>query len=134
LQDQTTFIQTFTVDHPSLLVPLAAFLLEYPVGYMVPEILPDAFLANVTLNVFQCTLSTPDRSRFAHFFSQPKERPITVPHREPLISFSCPAALTLSDDITDRVKRRFEPRLESNPTYGSLDVETSVQVFDRVAL
>jgi hypothetical protein len=117
-----------------LLVPLAAFLLEYPVGYIVPETLPYAFLANVFLNVFQCTLSRPDEPRFAHFYSQPKERPITVPHREPLISFSCPAALTLADDLTNRVKRRFEPRLESDPIYGSLDIERSVQVFDRVAL
>lgn len=117
-----------------MLVPLAAFLLEYPVGYMVPETFPDAFLPNVTLNVFQCTLLRPDGPRFAHFHSQPKDCPIMVPPREPLLSFSCPAALIIADDLTNRVKRRFEPRLQSNPTYGSLDIDRSVQVFDRVAL
>jgi len=57
-----------------------------------------------------------------------------APPRESLIYFSCPAALTLADDLTNRVKQRFEPRLESRSAYSSLNIERSIQVFDRVAL
>jgi hypothetical protein len=135
LESETTSVHTFTVDQSSLLIPLAAFLLEYPVGYIIPENPPSALLPSVPLDVFQCTLPRPEKARFAHLeFYIRARRPPTSSHREPLISFSCPASLRIADDLSKWIMRRFEPRLKSCLGYGSLNIERSVRVFDRVAL
>jgi len=131
LRLESTAVHRLTLHNPSELVPLAAFLLEYPVGYILPQNLdnpPGPLLPNIPLAVFRCILipdlPVPRLSSSSHLLIAPSVL---------LISFSCPASLT-TPHLAHQIKRRFQPRLERRPAYGSLNIETYVRTFDRVVL
>ncbi|KAH9947567.1 hypothetical protein B0H21DRAFT_321711 [Amylocystis lapponica] len=113
------------------LVPLAAFLLEYPVAYVPASVDQSDFLADTPLDVYECLLT---RSPAKHSSSTPG-----FPEHV-LLKFSCPsmiggANLDLSAArLPDRLRTRFAPRLRRAGFSGTLLVRHSTAAFARVAL
>lgn len=104
-----------------LLVPLAAFLLEYPVGYVPLDTNQTTFLSDVPLDVYECVL---EESREIHT----------------LLKFSCPQDVSQSvsrlapDQVQRRLADRFQPRLQAVEYPGRLEVWHTQKVLARAGL
>lgn len=95
-------------ERPTDLIPLAAFLLEYPVAYVV-ETDTDPFLAHVLLDVYECTFDLEEE-------------------RLPLVKFSVPAGCDIQD-LTPSLQDRFQARIGL-----PIRVVRETVMFDRLAL
>lgn len=107
------------------MVPLAAILLDYPVAYVPTSCDQTAFLSGETLDVYECRLVHPGHS--------------TVDGHT-LLKFSCPNATGVEysylspQRLVDRMKERFVTKLQAIDSRITLDINTSTEKFDRVAL
>ncbi|KAF9645741.1 hypothetical protein BDM02DRAFT_3119732 [Thelephora ganbajun] len=110
---------TFGREH--LLIPLAAFLLEYPVGYVPLNADQSTFLSNTPLDVYECVL---EESGEEHT----------------LLKFSCPQCVSQSvarlapDEVQRRLANRFQPRLEAVDYPGRLEILHTQENLPRVGL
>lgn len=104
-----------------LLVPLAAFLLEYPVGYVPLDANQTTFLGNIPLDLYECVLVDSE------------EEPT-------LFKFSCPQCVGQSvarlapGEVRRRLVDRFRPRLEAVGYPGRLEVRHTQETLPRVGL
>lgn len=114
------------------IVPLAAFLLEYPVAYVPASADQTSFLEGVPLDVYQCT-----------FVSRPagSQCPDSTNVEHSLLKFSCPSIVgsveaELSPPrLVERLKSRFGARLEGEAGLaGSIIVRHHVETHARVSL
>lgn len=109
-----------------VMIPIAAILLEYPVGYVPTSSDQTAFLSREPLDVYVCHL-------LAHSGAELRDQHI-------LLKFSCPCTIgfehtTLSpEQLIDRMKGRFIPRLQKAADSITMDVLVSIERHDRVAL
>lgn len=108
----------FPITSPTVAVPLAALLLEYPIAY-VPEDVSRPVLSHVPLNIFQCFLNIEDQ-------------------RHNLLKFSCPADLdaaqTQPDELIAQLRRSLEIRVSKRFPLAGLDIERTKETMERVAL
>ena len=110
---------TSGIEH--LLVPLAAFLLEYPVGYVPLDANQTTFLSNIPLDVYECILKDPGEEHT-------------------LLKFSCPQCVSQSvarlapEEVRRRLVGRFQPRLEAADYPGRLEVRCTQETLPRVGL
>lgn len=110
-----------TIGREHLLIPLAAFLLEYPVGYVPLDANQTTFLSNIPLDVYECVLEGPGKERA-------------------LFKFSCPQCVSQSvarlapDEMQRRLVGRFQPRLQAVDYPGRLLVRRSQETLPRVGL
>lgn len=111
-----------------VLVPLAGFLLEFPVAYVVPsEQQASGFLGDVPLDVYECDVL---RGNNAHASSE----------THVLFQFSCPCNVGLDHEelslgaMSRRVCERFASRLDSLGANATLKVKHYIVTQDRVAL
>lgn len=110
-----------TSGQEHLLVPLAAFLLEYPVGYVPLNANQTTFLSDVPLDVYECVL---EGSSEEHA----------------LLKFSCPQCVSQStarlapDEVRRRLADRFQPRIQAVNYPGRLEVRHAQETLPRVAL
>ena len=104
-----------------ILIPLAAFLLEYPVGYVPLDANQTVFLSNTPLDVYECVLEGPGGEHT-------------------LLKFSCPQCVSqsvarlVSDEVQRRLVDRFQPRLEAVDYPGKLKVLHTQETLPRVGL
>ena len=104
-----------------LLIPLAAFLLEYPVGYVPLDANQTTFLSNIPLDVYECVL---EDSEGEHT----------------LLKFSCPQCVSQSvsrlapDEVRKRLVDRFQPRLLAVDYSGRLKVRHTQEALPLVGL
>ena len=104
-----------------LLIPLAALLLEYPVGYVPLGSDQTVFLSNIPLDVYECVLEDSGEERT-------------------LLKFSCPQCVGQSvarlapDKVRGRLEDRFKPRLEAVDYPGRLEVRHTQETLPRVGL
>ncbi|KAI0917241.1 hypothetical protein AcW2_007427 [Taiwanofungus camphoratus] len=113
------------------IVPLAAFLLEYPVAYVPASVDQTEFLAGAPLDIYECfltrSLTNADCSGFAG-------------SEHTLLKCSCPSVVAgadghlLSSMLTERLRCRFGPRIEATGSSGTLIVRHRTDSFPRVAL
>lgn len=138
--------QTITLppDLPcNVTVPLAGFLLEFPVAFCpisVPGIETRSFLNQVPLRVYRCLLNHEDKSRITRDSDTTSQQI----HRHLLMQFSIPSDLesthpeTYSPSaISAHLQETFSSRLEkafAGRTFPSLTITHSVRTLDRVAL
>lgn len=110
-----------TTGREHLLIPLAAFLLEYPVGYVPLDATQTTFLSDIPLDVYQCVL-------------------VGSGEEHTLLKFSCPQCVSRSvarlapDEIQQRLVDRFQPRLEAVDYPGRLKIRHSQETLPRVGL
>jgi Domain of unknown function (DUF4504) len=102
------------------LIPLAAVLLEYPVGYVPVSSQQTSFLNDVPLDVYECVL---------------------IPHSsgklETLLQFSCPCALAKNlsvDAVKEKLEIRFLPRITAVNLNFGLQIIHHVETLPRVGL
>ena len=123
LNPSTVVIQipsNLTSGREHLLVPLAAFLLEYPVGYVPLDANQTTFLSNIPLDVYECVLDSGEERT--------------------LLKFSCPQCVGQSiarlapDEVRGRLVDRFQPRLEAVDYPGRLEVRHTRETLPRVGL
>jgi hypothetical protein len=122
---QTMFLPHLALD---VLVPLAGFLLEYPIAYIPASSGQMSFLSGVPLDVYACMI----------------DLGIPFYKEHTLIKFSCPSQLGaeyphLSPGImAQRIRERFMPRLKKmDHTFcKAIDIRVKHEVItqDRVAL
>jgi len=111
---------------PEVMIPIAAILLEYPVGYMPTSSNQTAFLSGEPLDVYVCHLLVHGGIQLQH------------PHT--LLKFSCPCAIGIEhtklspEQLIDRMKGRFIPRLKKAADSITMDILVSIERHDRVAL
>lgn len=104
-----------------LLIPLAAFLLEYPVGYVPLDANQTTFLSNTPLDVYECVL-------------------VDSGEEHTLLKFSCPQCVSQSvaklapEEVRRRLAGRFQPRLEAVDYPGRLEVRYMQETLPRVGL
>ena len=104
-----------------LLIPLAAFLLEYPVGYVPLDANQSTFLSNTPLDVYECLL-------------------VDSGEEHTLLKFSCPQCVSQSvarlepEEVQRRLEGRFQPRLEAANYPGRLDIRYTQEILPRVGL
>jgi len=110
-----------TSGREHLLIPLAAFLLEYPVGYVPLDANQTTFLSNIPLDVYECVLADPGEEHT-------------------LLKFSCPRCVSQSvarlapEEVRRRLVGRFQPRLEAVDYPGRLEVRCTQETLPRVGL
>ena len=110
-----------TSGREHLLIPLAAFLLEYPVGYVPLDANQTTFLSNIPLDVYECVL---EDSEGEHT----------------LLKFSCPQCVSQSvsrlapDEVRRRLVGRFRPRLRAVEYSGGLKVRHTQETLPRIGL
>jgi len=110
-----------TSGREHLLIPLAALLLEYPVGYVPLDPHQTTFLSNIPLDVYECVLEDSGEEHT-------------------LLKFSCPqhvgrsVARLAPDEVRGRLEDRFRPRLEAVEYPGSLKVRCTQETLPRVGL
>lgn len=111
-----------TSGREHLLIPLAAFFLEYPVGYVPLDANQTTFLSNIPLDVYECVLA----SDFGEEYT--------------LLKFSCPQCVSQSvarlapEEVRRRLVGRFQPRLEAVDYLGRLEVRYTQETLPRVGL
>lgn len=104
------------------LIPLAAFLLEYPVGYIPVSLDQKIFLSSTPLDVYECTLTPRDGNSHA------------------LLKFSCPCSIGLLDSsfsaagVQISLQRLFGDRIEELGGCFDLSLQHHVEQLDRVGL
>jgi len=110
-----------TSGREHLLIPLAAYLLEYPVGYVPLDTNQTIFLSNTPLDVYECVLEDAGEE-----FT--------------LLKFSCPQCVSQSaarlapDEVRRKLVDRFQPRLEAVDHPGRLEVRHTQETLPRVSL
>ena len=110
-----------TSGREHLLIPLAAFLLEYPVGYVPLDANQTTFLSNTLLDVYECLL-------------------LDSGEEHTLLKFSCPQCVSQSvarlepGEVRRRLIGRFQPRLEAADYPGRLEVRHTQEILPRVGL
>ena len=110
-----------TSGREHLLIPLAAFLLEYPIGYVPLDANQTTFLSNIPLDVYECVL---EDSSGEHT----------------LLKFSCPQCVSQSvsrlapDEVRRRLVGRFRPRLRAVEYSGGLKVRHTQETLPRIGL
>jgi len=110
-----------TSGREHLLIPLAALLLEYPVGYVPLDPNQSGFLSNVPLDVYEFVLEDSGEEHT-------------------LLKFSCPQCVGQSitrlvpDEVRGRLEDRFRPRLEVVDYPGRLEVRCTQETLPRVGL
>lgn len=110
-----------TTRREHLLIPLAAFLLEYPVGYVPLGANQTIFLNDTPLDVYECIL---EGSQEEHA----------------LLKFSCPQCVSQSvmrlapDEVRKRLGDHFQPRLRAVGYPGRLKILHSQKTLPRVGL
>ena len=131
---QLSLPHTHSVTPEALLVPLAAFLIEYPIAYVpaggASAPIP-AYLSGVPLDIYECAIEpgTP----------APNSASGVVPKRSTLLKFSCPRTLGEEHSelapkrMREKLQARFGPRLRTAGV-GELIVDHSIETLDRVAL
>lgn len=131
---QLTLPQAHYTTPEALLVPLAAFLLEYPIAYVptggasapVP-----AYLSGVPLDIYECAIKSGTPA--------PNSASSVIPEHSILLKFSCPRTLgevhsgLAPKRMRERLLARFALRLRIAGV-GELIVNHSVETLDRVAL
>lgn len=111
-----------TSGREHLLIPLAAFLLEYPVGYVPLDVNQTTFLSNAPLDVYECVLVSDSGEEHT------------------LLKFSCPQCVSQSaarlapEEVRRRLVSRFQPRLEAVGYPGGLEVRYTQETLPRVGL
>jgi len=110
-------------------IPLAAFLLDYPVAYV--PVSPDQaiFLPGVPLDVFECFLHVDEGDPLLGL----------VPKQHTLLKFSCPSIITATHSerlapalLVAQMIALFDAKVQR---YGlSLDIRHTMETLDRVAL
>jgi hypothetical protein len=106
-----------------VIIPLAAFLLEYPVAYVPASAHQTTFLPGECLDVYDCTLVSE-----------------AVPNSHSLLKFSCPHQLGLEHMVISPVrlmgemKLRYETRLKDMGCNWIFGIQHHTESFDRVAL
>lgn len=104
------------------IVPLAAFLLEYPVAYVPEDPQQVSFLSSVELVVYSCSL----------LFDSKQE---AFPTRHRFIQFSCPrVSLPENANIEGELRQKFTNRIRQIGMQCALEVTSRTERFDRVAL
>jgi len=112
-----------TSGREHLLVPLAALLLEYPVGYIPLDTNQTTFLCNAPLDVYECVLILDDSGE-----------------EQTLLKFSCPRCVSQSaarlapEVVQRRLVGRFQPRLEVVNYPGRLEIRYTQETLPRVGL
>ena len=110
-----------TTGRGHLLIPLAAFILEYPVGYVPLDANQTTFLTNISLDVYECVLEGPEMDHT-------------------LLKFSCPQCVSQSvarlapDEMQRRLVSRFLSRLQAVDYPGRLHIRRSQETLSRVGL
>lgn len=109
------------------LVPLAGFLLDYPVCYVPASDDQTVFLSGVSLDLYDCVLVN-------------ERNPASIPVQHPLFKFTCPASLgdrhrdLNRHSILDALKRSLTTRLVTLSSPFSLKIIHDTVILDRVAL
>lgn len=111
------------------LIPLAAFLIEYPVAYVPISAGQENFLSGIPLDVYECVVVHPTDGTQNN----------GQPRRHSMLKFSCPCSLGLEylqllspQTMQRRLKERFIERVEG---FGlQLEVMHYAVTHDRVAL
>ena len=110
-----------TAGREHLLITLAAFLLEYPVGYVPLDATQTTFLGNIPLDVYECILEDSGKE-------------------QTLLKFSCPQRVSQSvarlapGEVRRRLVNRFRPRLEAVDYLGRFEVRCTQETLPRVGL
>ncbi|KAF9781561.1 hypothetical protein BJ322DRAFT_1111489 [Thelephora terrestris] len=110
-----------TSGREHLLIPLAAFFLEYPVGYVPLDANQATFLNHIPLDVYECVLQDWGEERT-------------------LLKFSCPQCVSQSvarlspDEVCRRLVGRFQPRLRAADPSWRLKVLHTQETLPRVSL
>jgi hypothetical protein len=110
-----------TSGQEHLLIPLAAFLLEYPVGYVPLNTHQTAFLSYIPLDVYECVLENSGKECT-------------------LLKFSCPQCVSQSvarlapDEVQKRLVDCFQPRLEVVDYPGRLEIRYAQETLPCVGL
>lgn len=113
------------VHHSAHMVPFAALLLEYPVGYVLTSVDQTSFLSRVSLDVYECMIAC--------------DEPPSI-QKHVLLKFSCPTSIGLQHpqlsvtSLTEGLRRRFGSRLERMGSGFRLEVHVRTEILDRVAL
>jgi len=113
------------------LIPLAAFLLEYPVAYVPASSEQTIFLNGVPLDVYECFVEL-------HPSFILRGKPAILSHT--LLKFSCPSTLCLENDrlsvavLKEQLRDRFKSRSENIEEYYRLEVRHDMKTLDRVGL
>lgn len=108
-----------------LMIPIAAILLEYPVGYVPISNIQTSFLSGELLDVYECHITRSD--------SGPS-------NWHTLLKFSCPTIVGIEhselspQNLIERLKKRFIPRLQEAHSHMAMDIHVSAEKLDRVAL
>lgn len=109
------------------LVPLAGFLLDYPVCYIPASDDQTIFLSGVSLDLYECVLVN-------------ERKPTSISAQHPLFKFTCPASLgdrhrdLNRHSILDALKRNLTSRLVTLSSPFSLKITHDTVILDRVAL
>ncbi|KAH7923838.1 hypothetical protein BV22DRAFT_1014611 [Leucogyrophana mollusca] len=107
---------------PVVLVPLAAYLIEYPVASVPSSTEQTSFLSGQLLHVYEATIQDPSSLSSSHT----------------LLKFSCPVVVTheslqlSTTQVVERLQSRFSSRLENLGMV--LNVHYHTVTLDRVAL
>ena len=123
LDEQSTIIPLPTGLTPQVLVPLAGFLLEYPVSYVPTSADQAIFLSSTPLNIFECIIFLPGDLAYSEHI---------------MFKFSCPAQANLDRRlnpgfISETLQSRFTERLKD--IEGSrIEVRHHVETLGNVAL
>ncbi|KAJ4482089.1 hypothetical protein J3R30DRAFT_2120786 [Lentinula aciculospora] len=129
---------------PSLTVPLAAILLEYPVAYCPSMAVVSPFLSSVTLDVYEVRLIFLENE--GDVTSTRREAWPSVNNEErqhrSVLKFSCPSSLTHSyaglsyQSMKERLQSCFEHRLVNVWPGGTpiISVHHTIESVDRVTL
>lgn len=102
------------------IVPLAAYLLEYPVAYVPCSEEQTSFLAGAALDVYECTFQAAE----AHI----------------LLKFSCPSGIgelhpeLSAGRLVESLRHRFGLRLRAAGLPDNLIVQHHMKTYDRVSL
>ena|ERR1700722_1927579 len=127
--DKTVSLSLSANLEPEVTVPLAAFLLEYPIAYVPTSLTQTSFLSGVCLDVYDCTLSCP------HHFTDN-----STTHSHSFLKFSSPQQLGLENSnlspatLISKMDTRYKGRLEAIGHARVLKIHHHIASFDRVAL
>ncbi|CCL99707.1 uncharacterized protein FIBRA_01729 [Fibroporia radiculosa] len=114
-------------------VPLAAFLLDYPVAYVPASADQTSFLADVSLDVYECVFRP----------GVVEAQRLSLTNGEHIVmKFSCPSAIYSAEEVgelsapklTQRLSDKFGNRLREAGLPDSFLIRHTTQVHDRVSL
>jgi len=115
----------------TLAVPLAAFLLDYPVAYVPISADQSDFLAGISLDVYRCTFALK---------AEATQSSDLAGREHTLLKFSCPSAIghahgeLSSQALVETMRNRFGRRLAEAGFPDSIVVEHHTETHARVSL